>query len=123
MVIDVRRFPVSTKFPHFNRENLSKSLLMNGLEYIWLGDLLGGYRSGGYRKYTKTKDFKAGIDRLIKKSIDGKTAIMCAEWSVMRCHRWYISEELVRLGHRVIHIINSERSQTHEELSKIRRKK
>ena len=123
LVVDVRRFPVSRKFPQFNREELSKSLKENGIDYFWLGDLLGGYRSGGYRRYVKTDDFKRGIKRLIEVAIDGKTAIMCAEWSAMRCHRWYISDALARLGHEVVHIINVKRCQTHKELSRIRRKK
>jgi len=34
LVIDVRRFPTSKKFPHFNKEELKKSLEENEIEYI-----------------------------------------------------------------------------------------
>ncbi len=46
-VIDVRRFPTSKKYPHFERKYLENKLLEHGIKYYWLGELLGGYRDGG----------------------------------------------------------------------------
>ena len=113
-VIDVRRFPVSTKYPHFNRENLEKSLKSSKIKYFWLGDLLGGYRSGGYEKYMETDQFKEGIEKLLSITLDRKTAIMCAEIVWFRCHRRFISDHLVGMGHKVVHIIDEKRIYEHK---------
>ena len=32
-LVDIRRFPSSRKFPHFNESNLSRALQENGIEY------------------------------------------------------------------------------------------
>ena len=42
-LVDIRRFPSSRKFPHFNESNLSRALQENGIEYHWL-ESLGGRR-------------------------------------------------------------------------------
>jgi len=105
-VIDVRRFPRSKKFPHFNKDSFEKVLPKNGIDYFYLGEQLGGFRKGGYRNYTKTEDFRKGIEEVLEMGRKKKTVIMCTELVFFRCHRRYISNELVKLGHRVIHIIN-----------------
>lgn len=110
-VVDVRRFPTSKKFPHFKKESLSEALQKDGIKYFHLGDNLGGFRKGGYRNYTKTKEFKRGLRKLIKIGKEGRTAIMCAELLFFLCHRRYIADELVKEGHQVTHII---RDRVHE---------
>ena len=101
VVVDVRRFPTS-KHEHFKRENLEEFLKREGIDYVWLGKYLGGYR-GDYAKYMESEDFKRGIKELLKLR-DKKVAIMCAERFYMRCHRKYISEYLEALGFEVYHI-------------------
>lgn len=64
-VVDVRHWPTSRFFPHFKRENLEKILREQKRKYYHLENV-GGYRKGGYEKYTKTKDFKEGIENLIQ---------------------------------------------------------
>lgn len=44
LLVDVRAFPVSRKYPHFSRENIQQDLSQAGIEYLWLGKELGGYR-------------------------------------------------------------------------------
>jgi len=61
LVIDVRRFSHS-KNPEFSWESLSYSLKLNGISYMWLGDLLGGFRSGGYLKYMSTYPFWKNVN-------------------------------------------------------------
>jgi len=43
MLIDVRRWPMSRRHPHFNREALSAALDEKGIGYLWRQDL-GGFR-------------------------------------------------------------------------------
>ena len=65
-VADIRRFPTSKRFPWYKRENLEIVLKKNGIKYFWLGDLLGGYRKGGYAQYMITEDYKKGIEEIIR---------------------------------------------------------
>jgi len=41
-VVDVRSIPHSVRFPHFDSQALRSSLRRAGIDYIYLGDLLGG---------------------------------------------------------------------------------
>ena len=109
IVVDVRRFPTSKKYPWFRRENLEKALKKEGLEYIWLGDRLGGYRKGGYENYMKSAEFMEGVSHLEKIASRDRTVFLCAEKLPFRCHRRFISDELVRRGWRVNHIIEKGR--------------
>ncbi len=108
VIIDVRRFPKSTRFPYYDKENLERILKDKGITYIWLGELLGGYRSGGYEKYMETKEYREGIRRLVEIIEETKdfVAIMCSERLWFKCHRRFIADTLVKLGYNVIHIID-----------------
>ena len=104
-LIDVRSFPKS-KIPVFTRENLENLLKKEGINYIFLGRELGGFRKGGYEAYTGTEEFKKGIDRLEDIASSGTTVIICAERFPWKCHRRWISRELHRRGWHVEHIID-----------------
>ena len=108
-VIDVRRFPTS-KFEWFKKEILAESLSRCGIEYIYLGDELGGYRSGGYETYTRCDEFIRGRKRAEEVAENRVVAIMCAERLPWRCHRRFIARNLIEQGWRVIHIIDGERT-------------
>jgi uncharacterized protein (DUF488 family) len=45
-LVDVRSFPTS-KIEHFKKEQMEKWLPKHGVEYLWFGKELGGYRHGG----------------------------------------------------------------------------
>jgi len=109
VLVDVRRFPTSKKFPHFSRDVLRKRCLEKGIKYIWLGDKLGGYRKGGYKEHMKKKEFLEGIKEIEKVSIGRKVCIMCSEKIVFRCHRRFISAYLKMRGHTVVHIVDEKR--------------
>lgn len=108
LLIDVRHFPMSRHNPQFNKELLEKELPRHGIEYAWL-EVLGGFRKGGYKNYTKTKEFKKGIEKLIKFSENKSAAIMCAEITWLKCHRRYIADELKGRKIKVVHIQANQR--------------
>jgi uncharacterized protein (DUF488 family) len=82
MLVDVRRYPSSQSFPHFNKEILAKELLTNNIYYEHI-EKLGGrrnkiaipqkYDNAGWQKksfrsfayYMLTKSFKEGIEKLL----------------------------------------------------------
>jgi len=128
-LIDIRRFPGSRKFPHFNRQSLEAALPASGIEYLWHEDL-GGRRSGpdvskslnpglkspGFRHYAdymQTEQFHSAVNRLLSVEAAKPTAIMCAEKLFWKCHRRLLSDYLVAQGVHVEHIIDSARLQTH----------
>lgn len=100
-VVDVRRFPRS-RFPHFSRENLEGSLKRAGFRYFWLGDLLGGYRKGGYEAYMATEAFQKGLSKLKAIAEKGATAFFCCERVPWRCHRRFIAKRLREEGWEVV---------------------
>ncbi len=118
ILVDVRHFPGSRKFPHFNRDHLQTELPKFNIKYIWLGEQLGGFRKGGYVEYMKTAEFKQGLVKLVEIAQSGRTAIMCAEIVWFRCHRRWISDQLVREEHHINHIVNEKRTYAHKLLEK-----
>jgi len=107
VLVDVRSFPTS-KVEHFKREKMEKLLQENGIEYVWLGRELGGYRKGGYKTYMRTKMFREGIKRLLDIASQKRTCIMCMEPNPKYCHRRFISAHLEKKGVNVLHIISKE---------------
>jgi uncharacterized protein (DUF488 family) len=129
---DVRRYPGSRRHPQFSRESLELTLPSSGIVYEHFEDL-GGRRKPvkdspngaweneqfrGYADYMSTPEFRAAVDRLLDSERD--TAVMCAEAVPWRCHRNLLSDELVRRGIEVVHIIAPGSAQTHQ-LSKMAR--
>lgn len=108
-VVDVRRFPTSSRFPHFKRENLATVLTSRDIDYLWMGDSLGGFRKGGYQQYMKTEDYQKGIEKLIQIAIQKRTAFICRERFPWKCHRRFIAQSLEKNGWTVHHIIDIDR--------------
>lgn len=130
VLVDVRSFPVSARHPQFNRESLYRELPKVGINYHWLGKLLGGYRkktrpdsphtalhSPGFRHYAdhmETEEFGHGIKTLLGLAEKKRVAYVCAERLWWRCHRSLISDHLVAIcGVKVIHIHDEKKSESH----------
>ena len=103
-VVDIRRFPTSKKFPHFEKNHLKNALRQSNIDYIWLGNKLGGFRKGGYEEWMKTEDFSSGTEELEKTASQKRTAFMCAEAYYGRCPRKFIIKHLEQKGWKVIHL-------------------
>ncbi|MDI6847851.1 MAG: DUF488 domain-containing protein [Candidatus Bathyarchaeia archaeon] len=103
-LVDVRSFPTS-KVEHFKKEKMEKWLPQCGIEYVWLGKELGGYRRGGYKRHMRTKLFREGTKQLLEIAKAKRVCIMCMEVKPKYCHRRFISAHLERKGVKVVHII------------------
>jgi uncharacterized protein (DUF488 family) len=124
---DVRRFPMSRRYPHFNKDLLSKALAEVGIEYVHFPELGGRrqpdpnsrntlWRNASFRAYADFMDsveFRQGMERLLKLARRKRTAIMCAEAVWWRCHRSLIADYLKATGIRVCHIVNAKKSEEH----------
>lgn len=108
-IADVRRFPKSSKYPHFNRDHLEAEAKGRNLFYYWIGDLLGGYRSGGYEAYMEKSPFQRGLQKVERMAKETSTVLICAERLPWKCHRFKISHRLAERGWNVVHIIERDR--------------
>ena len=106
--MDVRSFPQS-RFEHFKREHLEKTLKDAGIGYVYLGKELGGFRKGGYLAYTETIAYQGGISHLEDIDKEGVTAFLCAERLPWKCHRRFIAASLEESEWQVLHIIDKGR--------------
>lgn len=129
VVADIRRYPGSRKFPHFNQEIMRGLLEAEGIEYVWFEGLGGrrhadknvkspntALRSAAFRNYADymgTKEFRASVGELMSRAGTSRTAIMCAEKLFWRCHRRLLSDYLVAQGVEVKHIMGSGGLQPH----------
>lgn len=109
-LVDVRRFPSSRRLPHFGEQTSAALAEGKGLEYFSLGDLLGGYRRGGYRQHLASAEFREGLARLEQLASQVSAAIFCAERFPWRCHRRFIAAALEEHGWQVIHIVDPGRA-------------
>ncbi len=104
-LVDVRVRPRS-HFPYFRQEALALWLQEAGIEYVWLGDRLGGFRAGGYTTWMTTAEFAEGLVRLEALARERPTAFMCAERDPSHCHRRYIALALKERGWTVRHLLD-----------------
>lgn len=113
LVVDVRSRPRS-RFGHFNRNPLCNRLLSLGLEYLYLGDELGGhpdqedlYADGrvAYERVVLLPEFRRGIKRVIRESQLHRLVLMCVEEDPLECHRHpLLALVLLQRGVHVLHI-------------------
>ena len=120
-LVDIRAFPMSRRFPHFNREALERALPERGMRYIWM-QALGGRRTRqlpagespnlalrnesfrNYADYMLSPEFEHAAAELETLATKSRTAIMCAELLFFRCHRMLVSDYFSLRGHELLHI-------------------
>ncbi len=78
------------------------------IEYVHLGESLGGYRDLDYREYKESDAFTAGLVELENHAARNRCAFMCAEKVPWQCHRRFIAEALLKQGFKVHHILDEE---------------
>lgn len=127
-VVDVRSRPYSQYAPQFNREAIGEALPARSVEYLFLGDLLGGrpgsgefYDKEGHVRYDRlalSAGFLQGIDRLLGIAAARRTAILCSEEDPTSCHRRLLmGRVLAGRGIAVMHIRGDGRVQREEEIA------
>ncbi len=121
LLIDVRRYPGSQRFPHFDREYLKSGLEKYGLSYFWIGDLLGGFRTGGYEEYGQTPAYRKGVEKIMEIAARKVSTIFCAEKNYANCHRIHIANTLFEEGCQIIHIMRETEIADHRKLVEMRR--
>jgi uncharacterized protein (DUF488 family) len=133
-LVDVRRYPVSKTWQHYNKNAMEVELEKQGIHYIHI-EALGGRRKPdgsednsawendqfrGYADHTKTKEFKEAVDQLLK--MEGNIALMCAEATPWTCHRKILADYLTAKGHEIYDITSAAAPKLHKlpEFAKVR---
>jgi uncharacterized protein (DUF488 family) len=75
LLLDVRRFPVSRRYPHFT------------------GPAAAALR--GYADHMATRPFHVALARLEEEARSRRPAVMCAEADPQHCHRQLLADALV----------------------------
>ena len=135
LLVDVRMYPGSKRYPHFGREALANSLREAGIRYEHFPEL-GGRRKArtdskntawrnemfrGYADYMETDSFQKGMARLADLTAkQGPAAIMCAEAVWWRCHRSLIADYLKACRVDVLHILDHNKVEPHPYTSAAR---
>jgi uncharacterized protein (DUF488 family) len=126
-VLDVRRYPASRKWPHFNARELAAGLSAAGIAYSGVPELGGRRRAAaefphrawrveafrGYADFMDTVDFAAGLARAESLARERPSALMCAEALPWRCHRSLIADALVVRGWEVRDILSEKEVRAH----------
>jgi uncharacterized protein (DUF488 family) len=133
-LVDVRSFPGSRRYPHFNKPELSRALELVEILYRHAPRLGGrrrpspdskntAWQNASFRAYAdhmESEEFQQGIDELLELAGEKRTAIMCAESLWWRCHRSLISDFLKARGFEVIHILDAKKTEVHPYTSAAR---
>jgi len=125
--IDIRRYPASRKWPHFNADALAVSLPEAGIAYVGL-PALGGRRKAkpdsrhtawksemfrAYADFLESREAREAIVRLEESARAGSTAFFCAEAVPWRCHRSLVADALVARGWEVTDLLGPGSSRPH----------
>jgi uncharacterized protein (DUF488 family) len=126
-LVDIRMFPGSRRYPHFNKESLEALMSEANVKYCHMVELGGrrkpkpdsrntGWRLDsfrGYADYMETEAFQIGIKKLEEIALKARTAYMCSEAVWWSCHRALVSDYLKVKGWTIMHIMGYEKAQEH----------
>lgn len=130
VLVDVRSNPGSPWAPYANPHDLKQILKAAGIQYLYLGDTLGGRPSdpdcynpqtgkADYQSIQNKEPFRRGLSRLLRGVKKYRICVMCAEEDPSFCHRnLLVGESLRRRGVQIFHIRGTGQIQTDEELWK-----
>jgi uncharacterized protein (DUF488 family) len=124
--VDVRSVPASRFHPQFAKRNLADALERQGIQYVFLGQELGGRPSdpacyaGGvlpeqgtrpwprpdYAEVVKRSWFIQGIEHLLRYAVEQPTVVLCSEEDPTRCHRHFLIAEYLAQHHPDIEILH-----------------
>jgi uncharacterized protein (DUF488 family) len=130
-LVDVRSAPYSQYSPHFNYDYLENNLPMHGIDYIYMGNMLGGrprsqlfYKSDGtpdYEKMAAEESFQEGLEILKSMAQRSVVCILCSEEDPASCHRGkLVARQLVLSGVEIVHILGDGALESEEDNAKRR---
>ena len=130
VLADVRSQPYSRYAHQFNREILQTVVTNAGLQYLFLGEELGGRQIGkiaalqdrlaAYERVSAAPTFQRGLARLVEEAQHNTVAILCAEEDPTECHRRvWVARALRERGADVAHVRGDGRLDADEALRRL----
>lgn len=124
LVVDVRRFPGSARYPWFDQDPLSAFLSRLGVRYRHAEGLTGRrpvskvvpfevnawWKNRSFHNYADhalSDDFRSALAELREWGLTHRTAVMCSEAVWWRCHRRIIADHLLAHDEDVWHILGT----------------
>lgn len=129
-LVDVRSNPKSSWASYANPHDLKQILKAAGVQYLYLGNVLGGRPNdpdcynpqtgkADYQSMQNRESFQQGLSRLLEGLKKYCICVMCTEEDPSSCHRnLLIGESLRRKGIQILHIRGTGQIQTDEDLWK-----
>lgn len=128
LVVDVRRFPGSTRYPQFNEDALLSTLTEAGIGFRRAQGLTGRrpaskdiapgvngwWRNRNFHNYADhalSEEFCSALDDLRERGREHRATVMCSEAVWWRCHRRIIADHLLARGEEVVHILGRKRGE------------
>ena len=94
LLVDVRANPVSRFAPFANKTTLPTLLERIGIDYEFMGGMLGGRRSYNakgrqtfYNRMRELDEFQESVSQLASMASRRQTVILCSEEDPSNCHR------------------------------------
>ena len=114
-VADVRSHPRS-RYSQFRQKALEALLCKEGIEYLYLGQELGGHPDSDemydkrgrviYERLAATSAFRSGIRHVGELTAKTRLVLMCTEWDPAKCHRHpLLARVLLERDFEVLHIL------------------
>ncbi|MEJ2644919.1 MAG: DUF488 domain-containing protein [Gammaproteobacteria bacterium] len=136
LVIDVRAYAVSPRYPQFAVNLLQAGLAVGGMRYQWAGLHLGARRAPrpdsphvglanetlrGYADQMTATAFHGAIMELVGLAAFNTVALLGEEYLPERCHRSLIADYLTLHDVRVVHLLDEDFAREHELRPEVRR--
>ena len=129
VLIDVRSYPRSKRYPHFSKTELIAHLKSAGIAYRWSGKSLGGMRKASgpnphtaisaaslkaFAVHMATPLFTNEMERVFELSQNLNSCLMCAEADPYSCHRQLIADYATIARYPVKHLNCGDDAQSHQ---------
>lgn len=126
-ILDVRRYPASRKWPHFDAAALERSLAEAGIVYRGMPELGGrrkprpgsphaAWREEGFRGFADfmdTEAFAAASARAETLALETPSALLCSEALPWKCHRSLIADSFLARGWEAFDILSPTQVRAH----------
>lgn len=116
LLVDIRSRPYSRYAIHFNKNRLANTCAEQGIEYVYMGNLLGGKPKDSsirnkldiidYELLAKKDYFISGINSVLSLATETRVCLMCSEGHPSICHRGFLIGPLLEKKEaKVLHIL------------------